>query len=747
MHRPLLAAALAWAMTVPGVAGASGFREPAGPSDLARREARSDDESISGCWDYTLSAHPLGYVPLAEDVCLSGELAFIARRQRGLTAADISDPFASTVLDSLGIPGSCIAVDAEGSWVYVLSVPDGLHIVDASDPTDQVLVGTLPAPAAGIDVAVEGSRVLVLDGAMGLLVVDVSVPSAPSILGQTIGGLTPTSVASAGTHAYVTDAASGLLSFDLTDPALPALIGFAPAPAAQHAVVSGSHAFVAADASGLRVVDVSSPGAISVVGSLPLPARALGVHVDGASVYVGTDSAGVAVVDVSTPSAPALLRMRSLPHPAPRLVARGDWALAATLPSPWHCYLGPEEPTVSPPVVTAAQIRSMVADGPYLYLLTEAGSFEILDAEAAHGPAIVGAVSVPGDATRTAMAVAGSRAYLVTPDALQVVDVSNPAAPSLRGSVAHPTPYSRGVAARGHHVFVTRATGQWYGVLTVFDAEDPWHPVPVTTVSTRGLPGGGVAQGDHLYMGMSGGVAAINVSDPSRPVFEGGAGAYLTGFAVGGRTLVTEAQGAIGLYDLTDPGYPVLRSRMDWTGTEYPGGLSVRGSYVYAATQDPSFGLRVIHAGDLSAPYHCGGLDPEGAALRVKASSRYLFVLNRLNSVVVAPLQCDPQAVPVPEVAVAEPGSGLGPGVPNPFAGSTAVTYSIRQPGPARLDVYDVLGRHVRSLVDQHMATPGAREASWDGRDAHGRPAAPGVYFLKLRTAGSEAATRVVRVR
>lgn len=745
MHRSLLAAALAWTMTVPGAAVASGFREPASPSDLVRREARSDDESVPGCWDYTLSAHPLGYVPLAEDVCLSGELAFIARRDRGLTVADISDPFASAVLDSLGIPGSCRAVDVEGDWVYVLSVPDGLHVVDASDPTNQVLVVTLPGPAAGIDVAVEGDRVLVLDAAMGLLVVDVSVPSAPSIVGQTIGGVTPTSVASAGSHAYVTDAASGVLSFDLTDPALPTPIGFAPAPAAQHAVVSGPHAFVAADASGLRVVDVSNPGAMSVVGGLPLPARALGVYVDGGSAYVGTDSAGVAVVDVSTPSAPALVRMRSLPHPARRLVVRGSWALAATLPSPWHRYLGPEEPLISPPVVTSTPIREMVADGRYLYLLTEA-RLEILDAEGRHGPAIVGALAVP--ASTTSMAVAASRAYLLTPGALQVVDVSNPAAPSPLGSVAQSTPYTRSVAARGHHVFVAHATGQFSGLFTVFDAEDPWHPLPVTDLSTGRNPGAMVVYGDHVYLRRREfGVSAIDVSHPSDPFFEGGAGppgAYVTDFAVGTGILTTMSSYQLAFHDLSDAGHPVLRSRLDWTDFH---GISACGSHVYAVTQAPNFALRVIRAGDLSAPVEYGGLDPAGTALSVCASSRHLFVQNASNSVVVAPLQCDPQAVPVPEVAVAEPGSGLGPGVPNPFAGSTTIKYSIRQPGPARLEVYDVLGRHIRSLVDQHMATPGTREASWDGRDANGRPAAPGVYFLKLRAAGNEAATRVVRVR
>jgi flagellar hook assembly protein FlgD len=48
--------------------------------------------------------------------------------------------------------------------------------------------------------------------------------------------------------------------------------------------------------------------------------------------------------------------------------------------------------------------------------------------------------------------------------------------------------------------------------------------------------------------------------------------------------------------------------------------------------------------------------------------------------------------------------------------------------------VYDARGAWVRTLVDETRAA-GDHVVQWDGRDAHGRTVASGVYFYRL-TAG-----------
>lgn len=87
----------------------------------------------------------------------------------------------------------------------------------------------------------------------------------------------------------------------------------------------------------------------------------------------------------------------------------------------------------------------------------------------------------------------------------------------------------------------------------------------------------------------------------------------------------------------------------------------------------------------------------------------------------------------------------LGAPRPNPTAGAVTLPVRLSAPGPARLDVVDVLGRTVRSL-DLDLSK-GASAVAWDGLDASGRPVAAGLYLVRLTTEAGTAAVRVTRLR
>jgi flagellar hook assembly protein FlgD len=79
--------------------------------------------------------------------------------------------------------------------------------------------------------------------------------------------------------------------------------------------------------------------------------------------------------------------------------------------------------------------------------------------------------------------------------------------------------------------------------------------------------------------------------------------------------------------------------------------------------------------------------------------------------------------------------------VPNPFNPSTQIVYTVRAAGlRVDLDVFDVRGRLVRTLVDGRPSS-GRVVVVWDGRDDDGREAPSGVYFYRL-TAGRTTVTR-----
>lgn len=99
----------------------------------------------------------------------------------------------------------------------------------------------------------------------------------------------------------------------------------------------------------------------------------------------------------------------------------------------------------------------------------------------------------------------------------------------------------------------------------------------------------------------------------------------------------------------------------------------------------------------------------------------------------------------VPDMVVVY-GNALHDAVPNPFNPKTLMSFDLASAGRARLAVYDVAGRRVAVLVDEHRDA-GRHEVPWDGTDNQGRTSAAGVYFYRLDAEGISATKRMTLVK
>jgi flagellar hook assembly protein FlgD len=77
---------------------------------------------------------------------------------------------------------------------------------------------------------------------------------------------------------------------------------------------------------------------------------------------------------------------------------------------------------------------------------------------------------------------------------------------------------------------------------------------------------------------------------------------------------------------------------------------------------------------------------------------------------------------------------------PNPFNPSTAIPFEISENAFVTLEVYDVLGREIQTLINQDLSA-GAYTVRWDGQSDIGLPVPSGMYFVRL-TAIEESGTR-----
>ncbi len=73
---------------------------------------------------------------------------------------------------------------------------------------------------------------------------------------------------------------------------------------------------------------------------------------------------------------------------------------------------------------------------------------------------------------------------------------------------------------------------------------------------------------------------------------------------------------------------------------------------------------------------------------------------------------------------------GLKSPSPNPFNASTTIKYTTPFED-ARLEVYDLLGKKVVTLMDGGML-PGENKVTWDGKDSNGNRVPSGTYLVKL---------------
>jgi flagellar hook assembly protein FlgD len=83
---------------------------------------------------------------------------------------------------------------------------------------------------------------------------------------------------------------------------------------------------------------------------------------------------------------------------------------------------------------------------------------------------------------------------------------------------------------------------------------------------------------------------------------------------------------------------------------------------------------------------------------------------------------------------------------PNPFNPSTRIDFEIRSPGRVKVELYDIRGRLVETLLAGRLFA-GRHTVLWDGDDRRGRPAPSGIYFCRLVTGGGSDTRKLTLIR
>ena len=88
----------------------------------------------------------------------------------------------------------------------------------------------------------------------------------------------------------------------------------------------------------------------------------------------------------------------------------------------------------------------------------------------------------------------------------------------------------------------------------------------------------------------------------------------------------------------------------------------------------------------------------------------------------------------------------LSQNYPNPFNPGTRIGYFVDKEADVSLRVYDVSGRHVRTLSERRLS-PGEYVDMWNGQDEQGKPVVSGIYFYRLRIGKTTLTRRMVLLK
>jgi hypothetical protein len=103
--------------------------------------------------------------------------------------------------------------------------------------------------------------------------------------------------------------------------------------------------------------------------------------------------------------------------------------------------------------------------------------------------------------------------------------------------------------------------------------------------------------------------------------------------------------------------------------------------------------------------------------------------LEEFLSITAAPVVA---GAPAPELEVS----------PNPTSNGVSLRFALPATSWVNVTVFDVAGRRVRVLLDGPRSA-GPQDLRWNGADADGAPAAPGVYFARLESSAGSVLCKV----
>ncbi|MFA7058038.1 MAG: choice-of-anchor J domain-containing protein, partial [Candidatus Cloacimonadales bacterium] len=126
-------------------------------------------------------------------------------------------------------------------------------------------------------------------------------------------------------------------------------------------------------------------------------------------------------------------------------------------------------------------------------------------------------------------------------------------------------------------------------------------------------------------------------------------------------------------------------------------------------------------------------------AVQCVSNDSFIFMLDDFK--VVSPGGTDNDDSSAPAVKTA-----LHANYPNPFNPETSISYSVEKAGNVTIDVYNMLGQKVKTLVNDSQ-NAGTHTVVWNGTDNNGKNVSSGVYFYRMKNGSYSKTNKMILMK
>ncbi len=666
-------------------------------------------------------------------VTVAGDMAYVADDTRGLQVIDLADRTAPHIVATLAQPALTQAITHDGAFLFVANRDFTVRAYDISVPLAPRWIGNAPLAAWPRELAVR-SGILYALSYYYIEFHRLAIDGRPSPLGRVyLGG--GRNMDWAGDMLVITDSNKRLWQVDTNHLQPAAVAGQVDINSSRgyvnDACLDGNRLFIGRSINTVTVVDVANPAAPRLLAQMPVTGYCFKVAVAGRYAFVAAGSGGFAVCDISDVTNARVIATIPTPEWTYDVVLTPGYAhVAVSDAGYWIIDISdPAHPFVVSRTSSYDRSYQVVVNGNYAYLACRYAGVQVVDIRDPLHPRSV--ARVPASSNSRDMVVRGN--WLFFDDDLtgiRAVDISNPAVPVSRGLLPA-IGTVQGLYLDGDVLF---AATTWEGLL-VIDVSDP--------TQMRRLGGGLlVNSGDSISDVIGDGRAIYEIRDfQNRTV----------------RTWPRQCDGGpdavVASIDI-EPEDP--RNRVSC-------GDHDRGVIKVALLATPGVDPRLVEAASLRfGPEEAEPLpsqqlrdvDGDGAEdLVVRFHADATGILCGATMAALTGYFADGRPFRG-EDRVATPGGGPQDGrdtvelgaSPNPFNPTTRLSFTLVEAGHAKLVVYDLAGRLVRTMVDAELPA-GPQALTWDGRDDTGMPVASGAYLARLNVEGRALTVRLALLK